>query len=426
MTNHQKIWVNQARWRDSWVVVRKLQQGGQGKAWRVRRKHDGREGFLKEAKKKKDPRFFREAAAYDTFNARGIPRLIESNAHRHRDKEFKPYIVTDFIEGRTVRQWRESQVRVELDTGIKATRELLAILCKCHAAKLMHRDVKPDNIIFEADNPGRPVLLDFGLSFREESETDFKTETGEEIGNRFLRLPEFSADSFRKQDVRSDASFAAGILFYLLTGQHPRLLQDAEGRLPHQRTAALTILQELDGTRLRRLMSFFDNAFEPLIGNRFSSAAAMLESMERVMEPRDEAHSEESLLQDIREAMDTQAARRQDATHRRLSEALKQIHRVHVDVRKSLGIVLNQLQTGYSVVGDLGRNTLGWGKPGSEDTVLSVMCEVREAGDEIVIHLSGDPVYRTSIISPRYNGQFDEEIRNWLLVRLREAVTNPE
>ena len=39
-----------------------------------------------------------------------------------------------------------------------------------------------------------------------------------------------------------------------------------------------------------------------------------------------------------------------------------------------------------------------------------MVCEVREAGDEIVIHLSGDPVYRTSVTSPNYSDQFDATI----------------
>ena len=371
-------------------------------------------------------RFFREATAYDTVDAGGIPRLIESNAHQWKEAKAKPYIVTEFIEGPTLRQWRESQVQVELGTAINATRELLAILSACHAAELVHRDVKPDNIIFADGDPGQPVLLDFGLSFREGSKIDFETEHGQEIGNRFLRLSELSAGSFLKRDERSDLSFAAGILFYLLTGRPPYILQDPNGRLPHQRDEALAKLQELADLRLTRLTSLFDSAFEPLIENRFENTSAMIASMEKVMEPRDETHSEESLLQDIREAMDTQAQRRREATHRRLSEALKQTLRVHEDVRKSLGIVLNRSQTGYSVVGDLGRNTLGWVRPGSEDTVLSVTCEVLEAGDEIVILLSGDPVYRTSITSPRYDSEFDEAIRERLIDHLHAAVTNQE
>ena len=133
--------------------------------------------------------------------------LIESNAHRWDEVEAEPYIVTDFIEGPTLRQWRENRERVEPDEAIDATRELLAILSKCHEAGLVHRDVKLDNIILADDDPGRPVLLDFGLSFRKGSDIDFETEHGQEVGNRFLRLAELSAGSSRKHDERSDLSF---------------------------------------------------------------------------------------------------------------------------------------------------------------------------------------------------------------------------
>ena len=86
--------------------------------------------------------------------------------------------MTDFFEGPTLRQWRETRERVELDEAIDATRELLAILSKCHEAGLVHRDVKPDNIILADDDPGRPVLLDFGLSFRKGSDITLKPSMG--------------------------------------------------------------------------------------------------------------------------------------------------------------------------------------------------------------------------------------------------------
>ena len=53
-------------------------------------------------------------------------------------------------------------------------------------------------------------------------------------------------------------------------------------------------------------------------------------------------------------------------------------------------------------------------------------CEVREAGDEIVINLSGEPVHRTSIEAPRYDDSFDEEVRSWLIHRLHDTVINPD
>ena len=180
-------------------------------------------------------RFFREASAYHTIRTPGIPRLIDSNALQWENDHVQPYIATEFIEGPTLRRWREAQENVKLDTAIKTTSELLAILRACHAGDIVHRDVKPDIIILANGNPRRPVLLDFGLSYHEIEGFGFETEHGQEVGNRFLRLPELSAGSRLKQDPRSDLSFVAGILFYLLTGQNPDLLQDAEGRLPHQR-----------------------------------------------------------------------------------------------------------------------------------------------------------------------------------------------
>ena len=189
------------------------------------------------------------------------------------------------------------------------------------------------------------------------------------------------------------------------------------------------MLQELAGARLARLTSLFDSAFEPLIENRFASVDAMLVSIERVMEPRGTVRSEESQLERIRQAMDTQASRRQEATHQRLTEAHQHIFRVFEEaqkfLRRSTGITLETVRHGFSSVRDTKR-TLSWRRPGSEDTVLSVTFDVREAGDEIVVHLSGDPVYRMSLASPGYDGRFDEKIRDELIARLDEAVTNQE
>ena len=78
--------MNQACWRDSWVAVRKLPGGGQGNAWRVRRKRDDRDGFLSAIKAKRDPerraRFSREANAYGTRLAfRGDAPLWQNAGH---------------------------------------------------------------------------------------------------------------------------------------------------------------------------------------------------------------------------------------------------------------------------------------------------------------------------------------------------------
>ena len=167
MSDDQKIWVDHPRWSECWASLEELSGGGQGFARRARRKRDGRVAFLKVIKAKRNVerrvRFFKEASAYNTIRAPGIPRLIESNALQRENDGIEPYIATEFIEGPTLRRWREAQEHSELDTAIETTRELLAIFRACHTGDVVHRDVKPDNIILANGDPGRPVLLDFGL-----------------------------------------------------------------------------------------------------------------------------------------------------------------------------------------------------------------------------------------------------------------------
>ena len=332
-------WVAHKRWSDNWVSIQEYVGGGQGEVKRACRKSDDQEGFLKVIRSRNDAerrgRFFREARAYNTMKSRGIPRLVESNARLHDDSEVIPYIVTEFIEGPTLHQWRQAQSMVELGIAIGMTRKLLEILTMCHTLGFVHRDVKPDNIVLADGDPGRPVLLDFGLNFHKAKKNDLETEQGQELGNRFLRLPELSAGSSFKQDPRSDISFAAGILYFLLTGQHPNVLQDAEGRLPHQRNKVLERLECVASSSLHRISALFDRAFAPQIADRFTNADAMLAELVRVTEPRTGDHSEAD-LQDIIEALGTDAARRQAATAARLTEALKQIQRVHDEVRVDL------------------------------------------------------------------------------------------
>ena len=216
-------------WKTRWEKIEELDGGGQGEAYRARRRSDGKIQFLKIIKSKnvaeRRARFFREATAYDSFGVDGIPRLIESNAHRHADDSVAPFIVTEFIVGTTLRAWRKSQASVLIETAVTITSRLLDILQACHAQGCVHRDVKPDNMILEGGASARVWLLDFGISYHDLADIDFQTEHWQEVGNRFLRLPELSAGSLSKQDPRSDICFAAGILFYLLTGDHPDVLE---------------------------------------------------------------------------------------------------------------------------------------------------------------------------------------------------------
>jgi eukaryotic-like serine/threonine-protein kinase len=422
--------LDSAKWQERWEILEALGGGGQGDAYRARRFSDGQIGFLKTIKSKKDPerraRFFREASAYDAFRISGIPSLIESNSHRHDDMGFDPYIVTTFVEGPTLRKWRESEQDVSLETAVQTTKALLRILEDCHSAGCLHRDVKPDNIILEDGDPSRPFLLDFGLNHHDLPSIDFQTEDWQEVGNRFLRLPELSAGSVLKQDPRSDLSFAAGILFYLITAEHPDVLQDAEGRLPHQRSRALAKLQAVAGPHFRRLAAVFDNSFAPIIADRSSNASVMLDSLEGLMKEGELGQTADDDLAAILQVVDTASQRRRVATTARLQDALRQVQKVFHAVEQTLGGAFTIGQTGFGVDGQAGKNTLFWTQPGSSERLLSTTYEVREAGEELVFRLSGETVFRTNISAPDYGDDFRTTVTKWVLARLRATVSDPD
>jgi eukaryotic-like serine/threonine-protein kinase len=418
-------WVNESRWRDRFDLQEALPGGGQGEGYRATRKSDQTPAFVKVIKSAKDPerraRFFREATAYDSFDIASIPHLIESNAHLHKDLGAQLYIATTFIEGPTIRQWR-AETTPDLETCVPMVLALLETLDACHAKGCVHRDVKPDNIILAGGDPAQPKLLDFGLSYHEVPDLEFQTEQGQEIGNRFLRLPELSAGSIDKKDPRSDVSFAAGILFYVLTGEHPDVLQDGHGRLPHQRSPLQAQLQAIAGRRFTRLASIFDGAFAPTLVARFANAGAFADRLRDMMaDPADGGSPSEDLAA-ILALTNTEAERRRVNSVQRLGAAVQHVSRVFHGLKEKLKGAFELAQTGYSVSATAGFNTLMFRRTGSDETLLSVSYEVSEAGDELVFTLAGETTYRADLGAPEYGEVFSEAIEAWILKRLRKAT----
>lgn len=425
MSQRNSLWVDATTWKDRWDVVTKIQSGGQGEAFEVIRKSDKRRGFLKVVKSRSDPerraRFSRESNAYDTFSIPHVPRLIESNAHLHAEPTYTPFLIVDFIEGPTLGKWREQQIKVSLATGVELTRRLLETLADCHAKSLVHRDVKPDNIILENGDPALPWLLDFGLNHHEMPEMNFATEQGQEIGNRFLRLPELSAGSLLKQDPRSDVSFAAGILFFVLTGQAPHVLVDGEGKLPHQRLQANPLLQAVGGDRYQRLASIFDRSFAPRLEERYSNAAILRDHLNRLMQDHPVALSIEAEIAELAARLDT--PRNQNRVHvvGAIRTGLSKVQNVFRELLARIDRSLTYAQTNFIVTPEAGSNTIKLGQLESPDWLRSITYEIKVSGDELVLMFSDENIFRTNISSPQWDENFDSIVSRWLMREIRLA-----
>jgi eukaryotic-like serine/threonine-protein kinase len=133
------------------------------------------------------------------------------------------YIVTEFIDGQTLKQFLNARTPGFPEVAALITSEICRALGHAHAAGVIHRDVKPENVMIRKD--GLIKLMDFGIA----QILDFQrmTVTGQLLGSPAYMAPEIIEG--KPLDFRTDV-FSVGILLYLLaTGALP-----FAGKNPHE------------------------------------------------------------------------------------------------------------------------------------------------------------------------------------------------
>ncbi|MFY9789710.1 MAG: protein kinase [Candidatus Sulfotelmatobacter sp.] len=193
-----------------------LGRGGMGLVYRAFDKHLGREVAIKTITEgfAEDPemlqRFYREAAKTGMLKHPNIVTVYDLG-----EQEF-PYIVMEYVAGEALDRVIQSARPLPLVLRLKIIEQVCSALAYAHRNDVIHRDVKPANVIVQPD--GIAKLLDFGIARQEKQERGL-TRTGNVIGTIHYMAPERLRD--RAFDGRSDI-FSAGIMLYqLLTGQLP-------------------------------------------------------------------------------------------------------------------------------------------------------------------------------------------------------------
>lgn len=279
-------------WEDNWEldVSFKTKSGGQGSVNRLLRKSDRTYAALKtlhETNKndsERRERFCREASALKAVAGPGVPSVLEHNLNQKSDKEETLYLILEWIDGDTLTS-RLNKGSLPISEALSLTKDLLEILKRCHDKGVLHRDIKPDNIILSDDN--KPFLVDFGIAYCKEENSQFQTNLGQELGNRFFRIPDYAAGR-EKRDPRADLTMIAGVLFFLCTKTSPRILADEEIKPPHRALSdKLAFLK--DDPLLDSLMRIFDIAFKASVDLRFQTAVDFIRAIDNVLFPSDQA-----------------------------------------------------------------------------------------------------------------------------------------
>ena len=154
-------------------------------------------------------RFLAEARSLARLNHPAIVAIYDGD-----DDGQRSYIVMEVAEGEDLRAWRERGAT--LGFILRAIVQVLDALAFAHQRDILHRDVKPSNILVSED--GRVKLMDFGLS-RRISDLSAGTQAGEIVGTVAYLAPERFLG--KPSDARGDLYSLGIVLYELLTGFAP-------------------------------------------------------------------------------------------------------------------------------------------------------------------------------------------------------------
>jgi serine/threonine-protein kinase len=218
-------------------------------------------------------RFRREARAVAQVAHPNVVAVIDAGEDLGR-----PYIVFEYVEGETLKERIDRAGRLPLDESAAYAIEVGRGLAAAHARRLVHRDVKPQNVLI--DTEGRAKVTDFGIA--RELEQDGLTKTGRVLGTTDYVSPEQAMG--QAVDARSDI-YSLGVLLYeMLTGDVPFKAETVVGVAMKHVNEQIPDVQRRRRDASSALAAVIERATEKEPRKRYPDMAAMLTDLEAALE----------------------------------------------------------------------------------------------------------------------------------------------
>jgi len=268
----------------SYKILAKLGEGGMGTVWRAIQLSTQREVALKvlgasmSGSKKAIAYFEREVELASRLEHPNIARVYDSGVHKGLY-----YYAMELVDGLSLDKYVEQH-----NLAQQQILELMRTVCQAvqhaHQRGIIHRDIKPTNIMVTED--GRPHILDFGLAkaFRQK-DTDLSISISNDIkGTPAYMSPEQAAGFQDRLDTRTDVYSLGVILYRLLTGESPH---DLSGT----RFAVMRRIAEEEIRRPRQVRKKIDKELETLLTkalarepeNRYDSAGDLARDIDNYL-----------------------------------------------------------------------------------------------------------------------------------------------
>ncbi|MST63559.1 Stk1 family PASTA domain-containing Ser/Thr kinase [Schaalia hyovaginalis] len=166
-------------------------------------------------------RFRREAQSAASLNHPNIVAVYDTGEEMVLGPDGRgisvPYIVMEYVEGHTVKDLLSDGTPVPINEAVSIVSGVLSALEYSHSQHLVHRDIKPGNIMLTAD--GKVKVMDFGIARALSDSQATMTQTNAVVGTAQYLSPEQARGE--QVDARSDLYSTGVVLFELLTGRPP-------------------------------------------------------------------------------------------------------------------------------------------------------------------------------------------------------------
>jgi serine/threonine protein kinase len=239
-------------------------------------------------------RFINEARVIKDIKHPSIVEIDDLDVIPEESKNIDvPYLTMNYIKGTTLKEKIEKEGPLDLESALRISGDILSALKVIHGRDIIHRDIKPDNIIIE-EGTGKAILVDFGIA-KDFSSNSKLTIMGSLLGTPLYMAPE-QIDYSHKLSSAADIYSFGVVLFEMLTGKPP---YDESDVLSKHRKAPVPDIRKRSKELPEGIEKIIEKAIAKAPENRYQDSEEFMQALKKLAS-KTEIEYEDSDLEEVK------------------------------------------------------------------------------------------------------------------------------